>query len=151
MKRILHRLHGREFNIVQLAFHLLDLTHVFVLNNVPGLRINSDWAAGAFPTHALHRRNKGIPTGVAPSLLQSLMQEVHSVVASDRMKRRADAISLSECVDVSLIDRRIVKHRVVMRGDKPNHASRCVCDRGAIVQRIPRDIHESARAGSIEI
>src|SRR5271169_4930744 len=49
------------------------------------------------------------------------MQESHGIIAGDRVKSRAHPISLTECVDISLVDPGIVKRRIVMRGDEPKH------------------------------
>src|SRR3954452_19250733 len=46
---ILHRLEGREFDVVELAVDLLDLADVDVLHDIAGLRVNRDRAARALP------------------------------------------------------------------------------------------------------
>src|SRR3954462_5982458 len=51
---ILHRLEGREFDVVEFAVDLLDLADVDILHDVAGLGINRDRAARALPLHALH-------------------------------------------------------------------------------------------------
>src|SRR5437879_10031707 len=52
---VLHRLEGREFDVVELTVDLLDLADIDVLHDVAGFRIDRDRAARTFPFHALYR------------------------------------------------------------------------------------------------
>src|SRR4051812_13418572 len=72
---ILHRLEGREFDVVEFAVDLLDLADVDVLHDVAGFRIDRDRAARAFPLHALHRIDQRIAVGLSAGLLQSLVDQ----------------------------------------------------------------------------
>src|SRR5436305_11825848 len=86
---ILHRLEGREFDVVEFAVDLLDLADVDVLHDVTGFRIDRDRAARAFPLHALHRSYQCIAVGLAAGLLQGLVDQADAVIAADRHEARA--------------------------------------------------------------
>src|SRR5947208_5654955 len=88
---ILHRLEGREFDVVEFAVDLLDLADIDVLYDVAGFGIDRDRAARAFPLHALHRRDQRIAIGLAASLLQRLVDQPDTVIAADRHEARAGA------------------------------------------------------------
>src|SRR6266540_137852 len=81
---ILHRLEGREFDVVEFAVDLLDLADVDVLHDVAGLRIDRDRATGAFPLHTLHRLDQRIAVGLAAGLLQRLVDQADAVIPADR-------------------------------------------------------------------
>src|ERR1700745_3293750 len=81
---ILHRLEGREFDVVEFAVDLLDLADVNVLHDVAGFRIDRDRAARAFPLHALHCLDQRIAVGLAAGLLQRLVDQADAVIAADR-------------------------------------------------------------------
>src|SRR4051812_17200640 len=72
---ILHRLEGREFDVIEFAVDLLDLADVDVLHDVAGFRIDRDRAARAFPLHALHRLDQRIAIGLAAGLLQGFVDQ----------------------------------------------------------------------------
>src|SRR6266511_2968266 len=91
---ILHRLEGREFDVVEFAVDLLDLADVDVLHDVAGFRIDRDRAARAFPLHALHRPDQRIAVGLAAGLLQRLVDQANAVIAADRHEARARAEGL---------------------------------------------------------
>src|SRR2546426_3223381 len=78
---ILHRLEGREFDVVEFAVDLLDLADIDVLYDVAGFGIDRDRAARAFPLHALHRRDQRIAIGLAAGLLQRLVDQADAVIA----------------------------------------------------------------------
>src|SRR5438034_5056458 len=81
---ILHRLEGREFDVVEFAVDLLDLADVDVLHDVAGFRIDRDRAARAFPLHALHGSDKGVAVRLAAALLQRFKDQVDAVIAAHR-------------------------------------------------------------------
>src|SRR6266568_1998978 len=81
---ILHRLEGREFDVVEFAVDLLDLADVDVLHDVAGFGIDRDRAARAFPLHALHRLDQLVAVGVAAGLLQRLVDQMNAVIAAHR-------------------------------------------------------------------
>src|SRR5262245_2304251 len=82
LHRVLDGLERRELHIVQLAAGLLDLTHVDVLDDVAGLRIDRDRPARALPLHPLHGTDQRISVGRAIGLLQRFIDQVHAVVAA---------------------------------------------------------------------
>ena len=68
MERILDPFDSGELDVVQLAVHLFDPADIFVLDDVPRLRIDRDLPARAFPAHTFDRRHEGIAIGVAAGL-----------------------------------------------------------------------------------
>src|SRR5947208_3781899 len=81
---ILHRLEGREFDVVEFAVDLLDLADVDILHDVAGFRIDRDRAARAFPLRPLHGLDQRIAVGLAAGLLQRLVDQMNSVIAAYR-------------------------------------------------------------------
>src|SRR5262245_13447365 len=81
---ILYRLEGGEFRIVELTVDLLDLADIDVLHDVARLRVDREWAAGAFPLPARHGRRQRIALRLAASLLHRLVDQVDAVIAADR-------------------------------------------------------------------
>src|ERR1700737_1620964 len=82
LARILDRLEGRELDVVELAIDLLDLADVDVLHDVAGIRIDRDRPARALPLHPLHRRDQLIAIGLAPRLLQPLIDQIVAAQAA---------------------------------------------------------------------
>src|SRR4051795_3325083 len=85
---VLYRLEGRELDVVEFAVDLLDLADVDVLDDVAGFGIDRDWAARAFPLHALHRLDQRIAVGIAAGLLQRLVDQPDAVIAAHRHEAR---------------------------------------------------------------
>src|SRR5580692_419278 len=77
---VLHCLKGRKLDVVELPVYLFDLADIDVVHDIAGLRIDVKWAARAFPSHALHRRQQGIAVGSAAGPFQSFVDQVHAVV-----------------------------------------------------------------------
>src|SRR5258707_9662527 len=114
---ILHRLEGREFDVVEFAVDLLDLADVDVLDDVAGFWIDRDRAARAFPLHALHRRDQFVAVGLAAGLLQRLVDQMDAVIAAHRHEARTGAERLLVGGDKLLVHRRRMRRGIQMRGD----------------------------------
>src|SRR4029077_548142 len=81
-----------EFDVLQLALHALEATNVDVLDDVTRFGIDGDRASRAFPCHAFHCCDDGVTIRVAARLLQSLVDQVHSIVGSYSDRIRTTAI-----------------------------------------------------------
>src|SRR5262249_4586639 len=66
---ILDGVESLEFDVVELAVNLLDLSDVDVLDDVAGLRIDGNRATRTFPLHPLHRLDQLVAVRVAAGLL----------------------------------------------------------------------------------
>src|SRR5216684_1858968 len=98
--RVLNSLKGSELDIVELAVDPLDLADINVLDDVPRLRIDRYRSARALPFHTFHGADEGVAVGCAIGLLESLIDEVHSIVAADRKEIRSGArVGSSESID----------------------------------------------------
>src|ERR1700750_1247457 len=120
-QRVFHGVEGGELYIVQLAVDLFDLADIDVLDDVARLRINGNRPARAFPFPSLHRGDHGGAVGLALSLLERLVDEVHAVVAAERDEVRAVAVGLLEGGDILLVGRRIVHDGIDAGSDDAEH------------------------------
>ena len=85
------------------------------------VRIDRDRAARAFPGHALHRRDQLVAVGIAAGLLQRLVDEMQAVIGAERGEVGTQAGSFLEVGDIGLVERRIVRRRIIAGGDEPDH------------------------------
>src|SRR6266496_3284120 len=83
LDRVLDVLDLVDLDVEQPAADLLDTADVNRLDDVASLRIDSDRAARAFPSHALGGRDERLGVGLAAGLLQGFIDEVHPVPAAD--------------------------------------------------------------------
>src|SRR6476659_7910305 len=81
---VLDRTEACELDVVQLALHPIDLANVDVVDDVAGLWIDRHRSARAFPSETLHCRNQGSALGRAVCFRESLINEVHAVIAAHR-------------------------------------------------------------------
>src|SRR5215510_10141053 len=121
LDRVLDGIEGREFDVVQFPADLLNLAHIHVLHDVPGVRIDRDRAARTLPFQAFHGVDQGIAIGRAVGLLQRLVDQVHAVVAADRHEVRAEVVGLLEGLYERLVLRRQVRRRVEVRRHGADH------------------------------
>src|SRR5579863_5667301 len=68
LDRVLDGGEGREFDVIELAVLLLDLTDVDVLHDVTRQRVDRNRAARALPGHTLDRRDQRVAVGLAAGL-----------------------------------------------------------------------------------
>src|SRR5262249_23888390 len=108
LQRILDGLEGGELDVVEAAVHFLDLADVFIVNDVPRLRIDGHRSARAFPRHAFHRCEQRFAVGLAAGLFQRLVDEMHGIVAADGDEVRTLAVSLLKARDEGLVQRRVM-------------------------------------------
>src|SRR5512143_5393 len=102
--RVLHVLELVELHVPRLAIDHLHFTQIDVLNRLSRRRVDRDRPAGAHPLHSLHRLDELLAGRAGARLLQRLVDEVHSVVAADRMEVRPHpVVRLHEGVDVRLV------------------------------------------------
>ncbi|CCE10035.1 hypothetical protein BRAS3843_370020 [Bradyrhizobium sp. STM 3843] len=141
--RILDRVEGLEFDVVQLAVHLLDLANIDVLDDVARLRIDRDRAARALPGQALHRREQRVAVGLAAVLLQGLVDQVDAVVTADRHEAGTAAIGLFIGGDERLVLLRRMRRRIDVGGDGAEHGVAHVLEQ-VVVGDIARPDHPDA-------
>ena len=113
-----------ELDVPELAVLLLDLAQVDVLHDVARLRVDEHRAARALEDLALHRGQQRVAAALAAGLLERLVDDAHAVVAAHGHEVRAHAlVGLLEGLDELLVRGRLVRRRIVVRGD---HAERDV-------------------------
>src|ERR671914_2552929 len=89
--RVLHVLDLVELDVVEMPVHLLHLTYVDVLHDVPGFRVDAHGPARALPAQVLHGLDQRVAGGVAAGLLERRADQMHAVVAADAHEVRAHA------------------------------------------------------------
>src|SRR5712691_133763 len=109
LERILDVLDLVELDVEELPADLLHPADIDGLNDVAGLRIDRDRPARALPLHPLGGADQRGSIGVAAGLLQRLVDEVHPVVATNRIDIRvAPSVGLVEGPDESPVQRGVV-------------------------------------------
>src|SRR5262252_5444669 len=89
--RILDARIGLELFTPELTVRFDDLTDIDVADDVAGIRIDRDWPARAFESHALHGGHQGIAVGIAARFLERLVDQVHAVIGAERDEIRTEA------------------------------------------------------------
>ena len=107
-----------ELHVVELAVHPLDLADVDVLHDVARLRVDQHRAARALEDLALHRVEQRLAAPAPLVAFERLVDHAHAVVAAHRHEVGPQlVVGLREGLDELLVGRRVVRGRVVVRGD----------------------------------
>src|SRR6202171_3070948 len=107
-----------ELDVPVMAVAQFDLADVDRLNDVAGRRIDGYRPARTRPRHAFHSGHDLFAVAGAPGLLDRFVDQMHAVVTADGMEVRPHStVRFHEDVHVSLVFRRRVRGRIVMRAD----------------------------------
>src|SRR5206468_2183439 len=91
LERVLDVLDPVELDVDELAADFLDPADVDSLHDVASLWVDGDRPARALPLHALGGGHERVALGLATRLLERLVDEAHTVVASHRIDVRVAA------------------------------------------------------------
>src|SRR5437762_5045336 len=117
--RVLHVLDLVELDVPELAVLHLAAADVDVLHDVARLAIDRHRTARAHPREALRRLDELAAGRVAAGLPERLVDHVHAVVAVHGHEVGPLAlVRLHEGLDVRPVLRRIVRGRIMVRGDR---------------------------------